>query len=145
MKNEPIVIERLFQAPVSKVWKALTDKHEMKKWYFDLADFEPRTGFTFSFKGGPDPETQYLHLCEITEAIHEQKLSYSWRYEGYAGNSMVTFELFEQGDSTLLKLTHSGIETFPTENADFAIQNFVEGWNQIIHTSLNDYLTSTPL
>jgi uncharacterized protein YndB with AHSA1/START domain len=141
--NHPIVLEHVFNAPPSKVWKALTDRIEMKKWYFDLAEFKAKKGFKFQFAGGPSPERQYLHLCEITDAIPEQKLTYSWRYDGYSGNSFVTFELFEQENRTLLKLTHEGIETFPEENADFAITNFEIGWNEIIHTFLKQYLEKT--
>ncbi len=55
-------------------------------------------------------------------------------------NSFVTFELFNQGNNTLLKLTHEGLETFPEDNRDFAKGNFVEGWNHIINTSLKEYL-----
>jgi len=133
-------MERIFHAPAAKVWQAITDKAEMKIWYFDLAEFKAQVGFQFQFSGGPDPEVQYLHLCEVTEVIPEKKLTYSWRYDGYAGNSFVTFELFEQGTDTLLKLTHTGLETFPAENTDFAKKNFVEGWTHIIHTALKDYL-----
>ena len=140
MSNQPIVIERTFDAPISKVWSAITDKNEMKNWYFDLAEFNAEPGFKFQFTGGPTPEKQYLHLCEITEVIPEKKLTYSWRYDGYAGNSFVTFELFEQGNKTLVKLTHKGLETFPEENPDFARGNFEEGWNEIINVSLKTFL-----
>jgi uncharacterized protein YndB with AHSA1/START domain len=140
MKNEIIVLERQFDAPVSMVWKAITDRDEMKKWYFDLAEFKAEVGFRFQFSGGPAPDRQFVHLCEVTEVEPEQKLTYSWRYEGYPGNSFVTFELFGKGNQTTLRLTHKGIETFPGENADFAIQNFRDGWNEIIHTSLRNHL-----
>lgn len=140
MDNQPIVLERLFNAPPSKVWNALTDKNEMKNWYFDLAEFKAEKGFKFQFLGGPDPDKQYLHLCVITEVIPEKKLTYSWRYDGYSGNSFVTFELFEQQNKTLLKLTHKGLETFPKENPDFAIGNFANGWNHIVHNALKEYL-----
>lgn len=140
MTDQPIVLERIFNAPTSKVWKAITNKDEMKNWYFDLAEFKAEKGFKFQFTGGPNPDKQYLHLCEIIEVIPEKKLTYSWRYEGYSGNSFVIFELFEQGNKTLLKLTHKGIETFPKENLDLAIRNFLEGWQHIIHTSLKEYL-----
>ncbi len=36
MENKPIVFERVLNASISKVWKALTDKDKMKNWYFDL-------------------------------------------------------------------------------------------------------------
>ena len=140
MDNQPIILEQLFDAPASKVWKALTDKNEMKNWYFDLIEFKAEAGFKFQFVGGQEGGIQYLHLCEITEVIPGKKLTYSWCYKGYSGASYVTFELFEQENKTLLKLTHKGIETFPKENPDLAIGNFVEGWNHIIHTSLKDYL-----
>lgn len=140
MNNEPIIIESVFNAPVLKVWKAITDRNEMKNWYFDLAEFKAETGFKFQFYGGPSPERQYLHLCEIKEVIKERKLSHSWRFDGYPGNSLLTFELSDQGNKTLLKLTHGGLETFPEENPDFAKANFVEGWNEIINISLKKYL-----
>lgn len=140
MNIHPIIVEKSYHAQAAKVWKAITDKNEMKSWYFDLAGFKPEVGFTFSFTGGPSPEKQYVHLCEITEVIPGRKLTHSWRYEGYAGNSFVTWELFDKADQTLLKLTHAGIETFPNDNPDFDISNFREGWNQIINTSLAEYL-----
>ncbi|TAK53156.1 MAG: SRPBCC domain-containing protein [Bacteroidetes bacterium] len=139
MNNEPFVIERTFNAPVSKVWKAITDKSEMKQWYFDLAEFKPEVGFEFQFRGGTE-ECQYLHLCKITEVISGKKLTYSWRYDGYEGISFVTFELFAEGDRTKVKLTHAGLETFPASNKDFAKGNFVEGWTAIIGTSLKEYV-----
>lgn len=139
MKNQPLVVERLFNASVSKVWKALTDKDEMKNWYFELEEFKPELGFKFQFTGGPTPERQYVHLCEVTEVVPDKKLTYSWRYQGHVGISYVTFELLEQDNKTLLTLTHTGLESFPS-NPDFAVANFEEGWNSIINTSLKKYL-----
>jgi len=139
MKNEPLVLERTFNAPIDKVWKAITDKDNMKQWYFDLAEFRPEVGFEFQFTGGTE-ENAYLHLCRITEVEPGRKLTYSWRYEGYAGNSFVTFELFPEGDKTRLKLTHAGLETFPASNPDLRRENFEAGWTQIIGTNLKNYL-----
>jgi uncharacterized protein YndB with AHSA1/START domain len=139
MPNEPIVKEVTVNATASKVWKAITDKDEMKKWYFDLKEFKPVVGFEFRFMGGPDKDNQYLHICEITEAEENKKLAYSWRYDGYPGKSFVTFELFEEGKKTKIKLTHRGLETFGTDNPHFAKENFVAGWEAIICTSLKNY------
>ncbi len=140
MKSNLIVLERLFDVPTKRVWKALTDSTEMKSWYFDLPDFKAEIGYQFQFRGGHAEGIQYLHLCEITAVVPNKKLTYSWKYDGYAGVSFVTFELFEQGNKTLLRLTHSGIETFPKENPDFALHNFEEGWNEIINNSLRSHL-----
>lgn len=139
MKNEPFVKERTFNAPVSKVWKAITDKNDMKQWYFEVEKFEPVIGFEFKFLAGAE-DRKYLHLCKITEAIPGRKRTYSWKYDGYVGESFVTFELFEDGGKTKLKLTHEGLETFPADNPELKRENFAEGWTQIIDTSLKDFL-----
>jgi uncharacterized protein YndB with AHSA1/START domain len=139
MQTVPFTIERIYNASTDEVWKAITDKNKMKQWYFDLPEFKAEVGFEFSFSGGP-PERSYLHLCKVTEAVKGKKLTYSWRYEGYEGNSFVTFELFPEGNKTRLKLTHKGLETFPASNPDFAKENFVAGWNQIIGNSLKFFL-----
>ncbi len=138
--EQDILITRVFDANIDQVWKAITSKEQMQRWYFDLAEFKAEVGFQFQFTGGPSPEKQYLHLCEITEVIPNKKLTYSWRYDGHAGNSFVTFELSSEGNSTHLKFTHKGIDSFPADNPNFAIGNFIEGWNYIIHTSLKDYV-----
>jgi len=140
MNNEPFVIERTYNAPVAKVWKAITDKNDMKQWYFDLAEFKPEVGFEFQFYG-EDKGVKFLHLCTITEVVPMQKLSYSWTYREYAGYSVVTFELFEEGNKTRVKLTHTGLETFPGDtNSSFARESFAKGWTQIIGTSLKEFV-----
>ena len=137
----PFTIERTLPAPVDRVWKALTDKEEMKKWYFDLDAFRPEPGFHFSFNGQGHDCEQYVHHCTITEVIPGKKLAYSWEYEGYPGRSIVTFELFADGDKTRLKLTHEGLETFPKDKKDFGRESFAEGWTHIIGKSLPEYLS----
>ena len=137
MTNEPYVIERVYNAPIDKVWKAITDRDQMEQWYFKLADFKPVVGFEFQFEGGSEEKT-YLHKCKVTEVMPGRKIAYSWRYEGYEGNSEVSFELFPEGDKTRLKLTHSGIDTFPKEK-DFARASFDAGWTYIIGTSLKEF------
>lgn len=138
-QNEVFTIERTYDAPVERVWKAITDRDQMKEWYFDLSEFKPEVGFEFQFEGGSDAKT-YLHLCRITHVIRERKISYTWRYEGYEGNSEVTFELFPEGDKTRLKLTHAGLETFPQDNKDFGRESFTNGWTAFIGRLLKNYV-----
>ncbi len=140
MENaEPIIVKHTYNAPAERVWKALTDKDEMANWYFKLDDFKPEVGFNFQFTGG-SPEKQYLHLCEVTEVIPNKKLTHSWRYDGYPGNSFVTWELEEKDGQTELTLTHIGVESFPQDLADFARSSFAKGWDHIVNISLAEYL-----
>src|SRR5688572_23711878 len=117
--TEPIIIEKTFGATPEKIWQALTDKDQMKQWYFELAEFKPEKGFEFRFEGGDECQT-FMHICQVTEVINEKKLAYTWRYEGYEGDSLVTFELLPAGEKTRLKLTHSGLETFPANEPALA-------------------------
>lgn len=139
MSNTSFVLERVFHAPVSKVWQAITDREEMKEWYFDLSEFKPEVGFEFQF-WGQNEDRKYLHLCKIIEVIAGKKISYSWRYEGFEGSSVVTFELRPEGNKTSLMLTHIGLDTFPANNPDFAYENFVKGWTNIIGTGLMKFI-----
>jgi uncharacterized protein YndB with AHSA1/START domain len=137
--QQPLVIERSYNAPVEKVWKAITDKSQMKQWYFDLDDFRPEVGFEFKFDGGSDDKV-YHHICRIVEVAPCKKLKYSWSYEGFEGMSYVTFELFTEGITTKVRLTHEGLETFPQNNRDFARESFTQGWTFILGTSLKKFL-----
>jgi len=136
---QPFIIERTYHAPIEKVWKAITDKDDMKQWYFDLTEFKPVVGFAFEFYGKGSTGQTMKHLCEIIEVQSQRKLVYTWKYEGYPGISYVTFELFPDGDGTRLKLTHSGLETFPPL-ADFAKENFAEGWTSLIGSLLKKFV-----
>lgn len=140
MEEQTYKIERTFNAGRKDVWLALTDKDLMKQWYFDLSEFKAEVGFVFEFTGQTEEGVQYLHRCEITEVIKEQKLTHTWSYVGYEGTSYLTFELFDEGENTLLKLTHAGIGNFPSEVKDFAFQNFEKGWNHIINITLKEFL-----
>jgi uncharacterized protein YndB with AHSA1/START domain len=139
MKPEPIVIERTYNASADRVWKAITDTDQMRQWFFDLVEFKPEQGFEFQFKGGREDRI-FTHLCRVTEVIVGSKISYSWTYDGFEGDTLVTFELFPEGNKTRLRLTHSGLETLPINNPDFAKENFVMGWNGIIGESLKTFL-----
>lgn len=141
MKKESLSIERTFDASIDKVWKAISDPQEMKSWYFKLEDFKPEVGFRFDFMGGEEGGKQYLHLCEITTATAGKELAYTWRYDNYPGNSLVTWQLIPVGEQTLLRLKHEGIETLAQGGPEFSKASFAEGWAHIIHVSLKKHLT----
>lgn len=137
--HEPYVIERIYNAPAEKVWQAITDKNQMKQWYFDLEEFRPEVGFEFRFNADCDGQ-DYLHLCRVTEVIPGKKIAYTWRYPDYEGNSEVTWELFPEGEKTRLRLTHTGLESFPQNDPNFTKESFSGGWTHFIGTALPGFL-----
>jgi uncharacterized protein YndB with AHSA1/START domain len=139
MSTQSFKMEQTYNAPIGNVWAALTDIEKLKQWYFNLSGFKPEVGFKFSFNCEDDGK-QYMHECVVKEVVDGKKLAYSWKYAGYPGDSLVTFELFDEGDKTRLKLTHAGLETFPQDDPFFATSNYAAGWIQIIDTDLKKYV-----
>jgi uncharacterized protein YndB with AHSA1/START domain len=139
--NEPLIIERWYNAPAEKVWKAITDIDQMKEWYFpQLEKFEPKKGFETQFNVHHEGK-DFLHKWKIKEVIPLKKISVEWRYGGYSGNSLVSFELFAQENKTKLVLTHEGIETFMSEkHPELAKHNFIQGWTRFMDKGLKEFL-----
>ena len=135
---EAVVVERTLNAPIARVWKALTDANQMRQRYFDLKEFKPQVGFEFEFVVEHEGN-RYHHLCQVTDVVPQKKIAYSWRYKGEPGDSLVTFELFGEGNKTRVKVTHTGIETFPKTPA-YARKNFENGWTAIIGTELKQFV-----
>lgn len=135
---EPLVKEIILDAPVSRVWEALTSKDQLKQWCFEMDAFKPEPGFRFQFYGEKDGK-KYLHLCRVIEVEPQKKMKWLWAYEEVPGDTWVTFELFPMGHQTKLRLTHEGLENLP-QDEHYAKNNFSEGWNAILDKSLPGYL-----
>ncbi|NNM94992.1 MAG: SRPBCC domain-containing protein [Bacteroidia bacterium] len=139
MNSEAVIIEAILAAPVDKVWKAITDERQMRQWYFNVSAFKPKAGFEFTFEG-PVNGKAFTHRCRVTAAEAYKKLAYIWKYEGHSGESLVTFELYPGGNTTRIKLTHSGTESFPEEISNSGREYFVQLWDQLMNKSLPEFL-----
>ena len=136
-----VVVEKTYPVSASRLWNALTVNEEMKQWYFELADFKPEPGFEFEFLAG-DEKKKWLHKCKVTTVVPQSIIAYTWRYDGYPGNSEVTFELIPDGkEHTKLRITHTGLETFPQDVPELRVHNFATGWKQFAEEALEGYLT----
>ncbi|MGC3991968.1 MAG: SRPBCC family protein [Chthoniobacteraceae bacterium] len=137
-KTEPFIIERTFDAPVEKVWSAISDREQMKHWYFELEAFRAEEGTEFEFTVEHEGMT-FRHRCTVMEVIPQKRLAYTWRYEGHPGDSLVSFDLIAEGAKTRLKLTHVGLESFPA-TPQFARANFMRGWTHLVGTDLKEFV-----
>lgn len=136
MNRKEVVVERTFHASTAEVWAALTDKDQLKEWYFEVSDFKPEAGFEFRFYG-ENEGTRFEHICTVVDVEQERRLSYTWRYEGYPGESLVTFDLVAGGaERTRLTVTHRGLDTFPADSPHFVVENFNAGWNGLFEQLL---------
>ncbi len=137
---EPIVVEQTFHAPMEVVLKAVTDKDQMRQWFFEtMNDFEPEPGFETQFNVRTQ-DRDYPHLWKVTEVIPKRRIVYNWRYGGYTGDSFVVWELSQTSNGTKLKLTHKGHETFPRDDPTFSRESGQAGWHYFICERLKAFL-----
>ncbi|REC80022.1 SRPBCC domain-containing protein [Chryseobacterium elymi] len=138
--NTPITVQYKINVPAEKVWKALTDKKEMKFWYFDIQDFTLEAGKEFNFYESGE-EKKYHHQCRILEIIPNKKLIHTWSYPELSDAvTTVAWDLQKEDIGTLVTLTHDHVEGFDGLGENFSRKSFTEGWNGIIGKNMKEYL-----
>jgi uncharacterized protein YndB with AHSA1/START domain len=131
--SNPLIKEFTYRVPVMEVWKSLTDKEDMKQWYFpQLRKFEPVVGFKFEFE---DESAGYQKEWIVTRVVEGKTLSHSWAYKGYPGASDVIFDLFPDDRKTRLRVTQTHLETFP-DHPHFKRERFNLGWENLLGKNL---------
>lgn len=128
----------LLRAPRARVWRALTDAKEFGQWFgVDLAD-----GFTpgARVKGKiSSMHKGYEGLpFEITIERMEPERLFSYRWHPYAHDpkadysseptTLVTFELKETGEGTMLTVVESGFDRIPLARRAEAYRMNDQGW-----------------
>ncbi|MFB6319617.1 SRPBCC domain-containing protein [Saccharicrinis sp. FJH54] len=133
----PLIKEFIYNAATKKVWQALTDKSMLQKWYFpQIQSFEPKVGFTFTFD---DDHDRYRKIWIVTQITTGKTFAHSWSYNGYPGKSEVIFDLFPENNKTRLRVTHTGLESFP-DDPHFNRERFEWGWNSLLGQNLKHLL-----
>ena len=140
--EDPVIVEQTYNTTINKVWNAITELDQMKKWFFsNIEAFEPVVGFTTQFNIQAE-DRNFLHQWKIIEVIPHNKIVYNWKYEGIVGDSNVTFELINLGSQTKLQLTTEVIESFDDAIPEFNRESCVDGWNYFICKNLQNYLAA---
>ena len=141
--DEPIIVEDIYQAPIEKVWRALTDIQQMRQWYFgNIPAFKPDVGFETQFDVQSEDRV-FPHQWRVTKVTPLQMITYNWKFEGYPGDSYVVFELFKQQNATKLKLTVQIMESFPQDIPEFTRESCITGWNFFLKERLKEFLENS--
>lgn len=124
-------------APVSRVWRALTDHREFGKWFRVRLDGAFEVGATttgrITYPGHEDME-----WVSVTERMdHERLFAFSWppsaidpdtEYDDEA-KVMVEFHLQPTESGTRLTITESGFLQFPEAKRLEVLRSNREGWD----------------
>ncbi len=144
LQNE-IVINRVFNLPVSVVWLAWTDAEYFKKWWgprgftCPSSKMEAKVGGKYlSCMRGPDGK-EYWSTGVVKELIPERKLVVTDSFSDEKGNIkpaseygmpgdwpkelLITVYLEEADGATKMKLKHQGIPNEMREDC-------IKGWNE---------------
>jgi uncharacterized protein YndB with AHSA1/START domain len=128
-------------APVSKVWKALTDKNELTEWMMMPTTFEPVVGKEFTFKSETKEYWDGWIYCKVMEVEKNKKLSFTWNAQIVGADTLVTILIVEKGGKTELSLIHTGWEKLPAEARAKMIESHNGGWDERILQKLPELLS----
>lgn len=138
--DKPVVVEEVFNCSIKKVWNSITDLNEMKQWYFNnIPSFKAEIGFKTEFIV-QSKERTFTHLWTVTAIDPFKKIAYNWKYKEYHGNSSVSFELIEENNKTVLRVTSKVIEDFPENIPEFKTESCKAGWEYFIKKNLKNYI-----
>ena len=138
--DEPIIIVQNYPTTPDVLWKAITHPGQMAEWFFkEITEFQPEVGFETNFVVASEHRT-FTHLWRVTEVIPHRKIVYSWKYQEYPGDSVVSFELTTLSDAVQLTLTHTVIESFPQDIPEFKRESGYAGWQYFLGERLREFL-----
>jgi uncharacterized protein YndB with AHSA1/START domain len=138
--DAPIVVKETYHASAKDVWKSITVADEMRKWYFNtIPRFEAKVGFEVVFDV-INGERKFLHRWKVTNVVPLQRLEYDWKYDGYPGDALVSFDLVEKGNTTSLTVTYKAREDFMDGIPEFERESGLAGWQYFLNQSLKGCL-----
>ena len=134
---DQIVKQVELKAPVSRVWRALSDHKEFGQWFRVRLDGPFRPGAistgTMTYPGFE----HYPWLATVEQVEPERLLSFRWHHfdEGSGVDiadeptTLVVFQLEPVAGGTMLTITESGFEALPDHRRAEVMRGNAEGWN----------------
>jgi uncharacterized protein YndB with AHSA1/START domain len=108
-------------APRDRVFRALTEADELKRWWITDGISEPRAGGHFRFEWRmADPANDHVQEGEYAEVVEGERIVFPW--SGVGGDSRVTLSLSESNGGTRVSLVHEGIA------AEDQFERYEQGW-----------------
>lgn len=151
MATDRIEKRIVLRAPRAKVWRALTNADEFSAWFgVKIAGpFTPGARIL-----GKVTHKGYEHVTfDITIDRMEPERLFSWRWHPHAidatadysaePTSLVTFELEDVPDGTLLTVVESGLDRIPAARREEAYRGNEQGWEQQME-SIKRYVAQAP-
>jgi uncharacterized protein YndB with AHSA1/START domain len=155
-----ITIERVLAQPRERVWKALTDRELLGRWFMEN-DLEPEVGRAFTFRMKPQRGWDGITHCEVIDLQPQETIAYTYRGKATgekaiacagvtsdavksAGKGFMTeldtvvrFTLSDDGGNTRLRMEQSGWSGFKLLVVSFIMEM---GWRRSVLPRLEKLL-----
>jgi uncharacterized protein YndB with AHSA1/START domain len=156
IKEDDLMTDRIekqiqLKAPVSRVWRALTNHEEFGEWFRvkleqPFAPGQPSTGHI--------THPGYEHIrwnAMVKEVVPETLFSFTWHPYAidpavdYSGEpqTLIEFRLKPVDGGTLLTMTESGFDSIPEHRRAEAFRMNDGGWTQQMQ-NIADYVAAHP-
>ena len=96
--------ELFIKASPERVFRALTTKEDLERWFLVKAEIDLRPGGAIRFEWGPGQ----FEVGKVVVLEPPRRLSYTWEALEPSPTT-ITFELTAENDGTRLRLIHTGI------------------------------------
>lgn len=114
------------EAPRDRVFRALTDAEELKRWWITDGTSDARSGGRFRYEWRmADPSLDHIQEGAYEEVVDGERVAYPWS-AGPAGDTRVTFSLADRDGGTEVRLAHAGFSADPA--AADVHDRHVQGW-----------------
>lgn len=104
MSIKTIAKEQFIKATPERVFKALTEKQELERWFVPKADLDLKPGGIFRVEMAPGIGEH----GKVKEVKPSKLFSFTWEALSPTPTTLA-FELTQEKDGTLVTFTHSGI------------------------------------
>ena len=131
-----IIKEHTFNAPIGKVWNAISIAEEISSWFIK-ADFKAEVGYNYTFTASE--EENCTQITGVVQNASPYTLVYTWIVANTNAETTVKWILEETEQGTKLQLEHSGISNYEGETAVTMFSSFDKGWANCI-SELEGYL-----
>lgn len=139
------------KAPISRVWRALTDFREFGEW-FQVKLESPFVPGKISRGNITHPGYEHIQMEVMVQTMQPQQI-FSFTWHPYAidpkidyskePSTLVEFRLEKTGTGTLLTVTESGFDKIPADRRFEAFRKNEGGWTQQLE-NIEAYVTQKP-
>ena len=125
MDTKTITKEIFIKATPKRVFKALTEKSELEKWFVQIAEVELKPGGIIRTNWTPEVGEHGL----VKEVKAGELFSFTWEGQFSPSPTTLTFALTKENDGTKVVFTHSGIGEGKGWEAYASINDSGKGWD----------------